>query len=177
MRFRKESFTVDLRIPGVGGVSGKWVPDLAERQAAWELYVELATRVTTVSLGSNNGLLRESLTSFHAMFEITREVLKRGGPNLARQKNGSDVSLGGLAFTVLNRVLRPLLGRWHPELQAYEASRPLKTSPFEHEQAWPKETELRDAIEATRNVMIAYANELAKAAQVSPIVERTIPIN
>ena len=50
---------VKLTIPFLGEVSGTWEPDEAERRAAWELYVELATRVAVVPLGPGEGLLRE----------------------------------------------------------------------------------------------------------------------
>src|SRR6266536_2347761 len=60
---RRKEVQVKLTIPFVGEVSGTWVPDDAERQAAWELYVELTTRIAVVPLGPNEGLLREALSS------------------------------------------------------------------------------------------------------------------
>lgn len=42
-------------------ISGTWEPDEAERRAAWELCVELITRVAVVKLGTAEGLLREAL--------------------------------------------------------------------------------------------------------------------
>jgi hypothetical protein len=38
-------------------------PVRQEREAAWEMYVELVTRVTVVPLGADRGLVREALTS------------------------------------------------------------------------------------------------------------------
>jgi hypothetical protein len=36
---------------GIAELSGEWEPNDVERSAAWELYVELITRVTVVPLG------------------------------------------------------------------------------------------------------------------------------
>jgi hypothetical protein len=66
---------VKLTIPFVGEVSGTWEPDQAERHAAWELYVELVTRVAVVELGPEEGLLREALSSLHALCEVA-EILR-----------------------------------------------------------------------------------------------------
>ena len=82
-----------------------------ERRAAWKLYVELNTRITTQALKADEGFLREALSSLHAIFEITREILKDAGPGVAQ---GHD-SLGFYAMEVLNQVLRPVLATWHPD--------------------------------------------------------------
>jgi hypothetical protein len=36
-------------------LSGTWEPDQAERDAAWELYVELVTRIAVAQLGPGGG--------------------------------------------------------------------------------------------------------------------------
>ena len=40
---------------GSGEAAGHWEPDQAERDAAWELYVELVTRIAVSQLGSGGG--------------------------------------------------------------------------------------------------------------------------
>ena len=57
---------------GLGKVGGTWRPDEAERSASWELLVELTTRVSLSELPPGEGLLRESLSSLHALFGLTR---------------------------------------------------------------------------------------------------------
>ena len=95
---------------GVVTLEGDWEPNKAERQAAWELYVELATRVALQPLDEGEGLLREALTSLHAVFAAARHVLISGGPDLARPlKNATDYSFGRIAIAVLNGCLRPFL--------------------------------------------------------------------
>jgi len=57
------SVIVKLQLPYIGGVEGTWEPDESERQAAWEMYVELITRISIEELQVNEGLLRETLSS------------------------------------------------------------------------------------------------------------------
>jgi hypothetical protein len=46
---RRTSFKVSLNLPfGLGGLEQTWEPNDDEQKAAWELYVELVTRTTTV---------------------------------------------------------------------------------------------------------------------------------
>src|SRR4051794_769042 len=88
------------------------------------LYVELVTRIAVVPLKGSEGLLREALASLYALFAITREILRRYGPELARPRPEGEYSLGELAVLVLNYQLRPLLAHWHPLLESLEAQRP-----------------------------------------------------
>src|SRR3954454_6461879 len=97
---RRKQFKVSLNLPfGLGGVEQTWEPNDAERRAAWELYVELATRVATVSLPADAGLQREALTSLYALFGVTREILRRYGPEVAQPKDTGSASFGTLAVT------------------------------------------------------------------------------
>lgn len=121
--------TAKLTIPFVGEVTGVWEPADAERTAAWQLYFQLATRVTVVPLERDEGLLREALTSLYSLYDITRGILHEHGPAVAPPVGPGRLSFGVLAMVTLNRVLRPLLTVWHPKLAAYEAMRPADQDP------------------------------------------------
>jgi hypothetical protein len=166
------SFEVSLTLPYLGGIKGTWQPDDTERLAAWEMYVELATRISTVELGPDEGLIREALTSMYSLFGTTREILRKYGPGVAKPHGDADLSFGYLAVAVLNGVLRPLLARWHPQLADWEAKRPADVSTIAQEQAWPRATELRAEIAQAREALLAYANQLAQVAGVPPLVAR-----
>src|SRR5579883_3481187 len=56
-----------------------WRPDEAEKQAAWEIHVELVTRVPMTILEDDRGLLHEALTSFYSLFQTTRIILRQLG--------------------------------------------------------------------------------------------------
>ncbi len=159
--------TVSLHLPfGLGGVDGEWKPDEDERQAAWEMYIELVTRVSVVPLASGEGLAGEALTSLYALFDITRGILKAHGPGIAQRGTDDSLSFGSLAVLILNGVLRPLLARWHPLVQDYESHRPAAVSPFEWERQWDRGAELRGALGEVRQTLGEYADLLAEVAQV-----------
>jgi hypothetical protein len=166
--------TVSLGLPfGLGKVDGEWQPDKAEREAAWEMYVELVTRVTVVELRPEDGLLREVLSSYHALFGVTREILKRGGPEIARPKHGS-VSFGHLAVAILNQVLRPILARWHPALEDYESDRPEGTSRLQWERSWARNAELRADVAEVRTTLLAYAGLLGEVCDAKTILRTAV---
>lgn len=167
-----ESVQVSLNLPYIGGISGTWFPDEAERKAAWELYVELATRITVVELRPEEGLLREALSSLYTVFESTRGILRSHGPSVAQATNGKDgdLSFGYLAVAVLNTVIRPVLAKWHPILEDYESERLEGTSRLKHEGQWERNQELRIVLEETREVLLQYAETLAKVAEVRSLI-------
>lgn len=167
---RLTSFSVSIRLPMVGELTGTWAPDDAERQAAWEMYVELVTRVSVVELHPADGMLREALSSLHSLFATTRDILRRHGPGVARAAEADELSFGAIAVAVLNGAIRPVLARWHSELLAYEATRPPGVSPVAHEREWVDAPRLRQAIDELRDTLLDYAELLGRVAGVAPLI-------
>ena len=169
---RRKTESVELSEVKVSwlGIEGKWIADHKQQTAAWEMYVELITRISVEPLAANGGLLREALTSLYSLFGETRRILRQQGPAVARPLPGSEVTFAALAVTVLNQVLRPLLTKWHPLLQAWEVTRPRDRSPRDHEGDWPHDLTLRREIETVRIEMLTYADLLAKVAGIRAIV-------
>ncbi len=161
-------FKVSVNLPFLG-ISGEWKVDERQREAAWEIYVELVTRVTVQELKEGEGLLREALSSFYSLFQTTRDILKEYGPSIATPTKEDDTTLGHIAVAVLNKVLRPLLAEWHPILKDYEAKRPKEVSVTEHERKWKKADELRAEIADVREKLIEYADVLAEVSGVSKL--------
>jgi len=54
-----------------------WEPKEADKDAAWELYIELLTRITTQNLDDAHGDEETALTSVHEIFKLTREIIKK----------------------------------------------------------------------------------------------------
>jgi hypothetical protein len=160
---------VELGIPYIGKITGIWKPDVDEQAAAWELYIEIVTRVPVAALASDEGLLREALSSLHTIFTITRDILRKHGPLIAKPKQGGELSFGYIAIAVLNNVLRPILAKWHPLLLNYEHTRKPSISVFEHERDWEKNTELRHDLDEARTVLVTYATILADVAGIPPL--------
>lgn len=136
-------------------------PDDAEKQAAWEIYVELVTRIPLAVLENDQGLLREALTSLYSLFQTTRALLRHLGPKATSEPNRS---FSYLAVRMLNLALRPLLSKWHPLLKEHEDRRPMSVGILEYEQQWEKSIELRQDIAALRQILLNYANTFAEIA-------------
>jgi hypothetical protein len=163
---RPTEISVELGIPYLGKITGNWKPDAQEQKAAWELYIELTTRITVAQMEEDTGLLRESLTSLYSIFNLTRQILRSYGPEIARPSKEGYLSFGLLAIQVLNYVLRPVLSKWHPLLLDYEQQKAPGVSVLAHEQRWEHAKELRDALEAIRPVLTSYTELLADVAGV-----------
>jgi hypothetical protein len=89
----------------LGFLEGEFEPRDADRAAAWELYVELLTRVTTQYLTPEDGDEKTALDSVHAIFPLTREILRRHGSGCGE--------FAKLAIPVLNQIIRPFTAKWH----------------------------------------------------------------
>lgn len=76
--------------------------------AAWEMYVELITRVSINTLPDGYGDEKTALESIYSLFSSTRELLKIYG------RKGQTFSK--LAVIILNQIIRPFTVRWHNAL-------------------------------------------------------------
>lgn len=76
-----------------------------DQTCAWDMYVELITRITTQPLEPNTGDEKTALESVHSLFKSTRTVLKEKGRNAP--------SFTKIAVIILNQVIRPFTAKWH----------------------------------------------------------------
>ena len=89
----------------LGFLEGEFAPRDPDRGAAWDLYVELLTRITTQDLAPQEGDEKTALQSVHALFPLTREILRRHGSGAGE--------FAKLAIPVLNQIIRPFTAKWH----------------------------------------------------------------
>ena len=83
----------------------EWNPSEPDKVAAWELYIELLTRITTQELDVHGGDEKTALESIYSLFPTTRSIIK---------ENGRDcVEFTKIAVVVLNQMVRPFTARWH----------------------------------------------------------------
>lgn len=83
----------------------EWRPSEPDKKAAWDLYIELLTRVTTQKLDDEYGDEKTALASIHSLFSTTRIIIK---------DNGKDcIEFTKIAIVVLNQVIRPFTAKWH----------------------------------------------------------------
>lgn len=88
----------------------EWKPVDEDKTAAWELYIELLTRIATQPLPADHGVESTALESLHALFPITRQVLCRNTYKCQE--------FAKIAVLVLNQIVRPFTARWHKLSQA-----------------------------------------------------------
>lgn len=159
-KVRATKLTVSLPF-GLGQL--EFGPDEVQQRAAWELYVELTTRIAVQPLGPDEGLMREALSSLYSIFGATREILRQAGPSVAQ----GPISFGPVAIEVLNKGLRPFLAKWHPLLLAHEQTRPPQVSARDHERSWEKASEFRQELAKVQEEMMIYAEALGRIAGVT----------
>lgn len=99
----------------------------ADKEAAWELYVELLTRSSTQPLQEDSGDEKAALASVYSIFPTTREILRARGPRA--------INFSKVAIPVLNQVIRPFTTKWHRESQADAFSNAEKRAEFRKELA------------------------------------------
>ncbi len=121
------------------------------RNAAWELYVEMLTRVVTQQLPSQDGDDKAALESVYSLFPTTREILRRYGPGA--------VEFGKIAIPVLNQQLRPFTAKWH-RLSLQGA--------FDND---VKRQEFRKELEYLQGKLRNYNHMLAEIASVEDITD------
>ena len=83
----------------------EWAPKAADKDAAWALYIEMLTRITTQPLPVEHGDEKTALDSVCSLFAITRAVIKEHGRGC--------VNFTKIAIVVLNQVVRPFTAKWH----------------------------------------------------------------
>ena len=82
-----------------------WKPSDPDKDAAWDLYVELLTRITTQPLPDEDGVEQTALDSVYTLFALTRQTIKTHGR--------ACIEFTRIAVIILNQVVRPFTARWH----------------------------------------------------------------
>jgi Uncharacterized alpha/beta hydrolase domain (DUF2235) len=82
-----------------------WAPQEADRGLAWDLYVELITRITTQSLDDSEGDNQTALESVYTLFRMSREYMHLHGVRSA--------NTAALLTAYLNQKVRGFTAKWH----------------------------------------------------------------
>lgn len=140
---KKGSFSLNLGIT-------KLSADLSEddRQCAWELYTEIATRVAVSGKRNNKDcknfdgeLLVESFNSLYSFFKECRKIM-RAFP-VGRIPDKTQQHLGCVIHDLLAHVLRPFLEKWQVKYRSWWDSDDKKDlSPFNRQKQFSEYDEL-----------------------------------
>ncbi len=151
-------------------IEGIWEPTECERNAAWDMYVELVTRIPIAQVKPGESSLQVCLNSLYKLFGATREILRKYGPFVARPRSEGQISFGYLSVKVLDIILRPFLVKWYPLLVDYESTRKSSISAREHERKWARYEELKKGLDDVREALLQYAQLLARASEVPLLI-------
>jgi len=88
-----------------GFLEMEFKPNDVDKNAAWEMYIELLTRITTQPLSDQHGDEKTALESIYNLFPLTREVIKRNGRHC--------IEFTRIAIVILNQKIRPFTAKWH----------------------------------------------------------------
>ena len=119
------------------------------RKAAWDLYVEMETRITTQPLHPKHGDEKTALDSVYSLFQTTREILLKQGPDC--------VVFAKIAIEILNQKVRPFTVKWY--------RKSLKGA-FKKKAACVK---FHQELEVLQEVLHAYTRTLAVMAGIEDI--------
>ena len=122
-----------------------------DSEAAWQLYVELITRVTSQPLDETEGDEQTALESVYSLFNSSREILKNYGKNA--------LSFTPIAIILVNKLLRPFTSKWH------------KQSLQNGFQKTEIKKEFREELSKLRDSLICYIKMLAELAGVPDYTE------
>ena len=96
-----------------------------DKDAAWELYIEMLTRIVTQTLPPGTGDERVALDSVYSLFPVTRKILRRRGRGT--------IQFTKVAVPVLNQIVRPFSSKWHRESLSGAFDDPAKREAFRQE--------------------------------------------
>ena len=82
----------------------------ADKDAAWDLYVEMLTRIVTQPLPLESGDEQAALESVYSLAPATRDILRHHGR--------ASIQFSKVAVPVLNQIIRPFTTKWHRESSA-----------------------------------------------------------
>lgn len=133
----------------LGFLETEWEPQVKDAEAAWEMYVELLTRIATQPLPDNSGMESSALESVYSLFGITRGVLRKYGKD--------SIGFAKIAVIVLNQIVRPFTARWHKLSQA---------GAFQDEEQCAL---FRDELKELQNSLRRYMGMLSEIAGVEDI--------
>ena len=83
----------------------EWAPQEKDKDAAWDMYIELLTRITTQRLAPDHGDEKTALESVYSLFGITRQVIRAHGRDC--------INFTKIAIVILNQIIRPFTAKWH----------------------------------------------------------------
>ncbi|MFC4335397.1 toll/interleukin-1 receptor domain-containing protein [Salininema proteolyticum] len=137
-------------------------PTEREKEIAFRLQTELSTRISTVGLERDSGILSEALQSLYTLLRLSRSSITELGLS----------GHSGRARDVIAQVvdiLHPFLREWHPRLTDHDSVRPEGVGVVSHERAWDLEPTLRTALDEVQGSLVEVRDRLREISGASDV--------
>ena len=146
-----------------------------DRQCAWELYTEIATRVAVVGKRKDKAatdftgeLYSDSLDSLYVFFRECRGIMRRFP--VGRIKDFRQEHLGIHINRILANVLRPFLEKWNGVYRSWwSLASKTDGSPYEIQKTFPKNQEFLADWTALRFIMRQVERNLSTQYKLVPL--------
>ncbi len=154
-------FSINFGVVKLGGKLKE-----VDRQCAWKLYSEIATRVAVsgkrrdeTSADFSGEIISESFESLYNFFKESREIMKEYPVGKLKEKNQSH--MGNLIHDLLADVLRPFLEKWQADYRAWwEPQDKSEASWFDIQSTYPQHDALLEDWTALRKLMRKIEHKL-----------------
>lgn len=172
---KKGNFSIDIGFLKLGADFEE-----SDRQCAWELYTELATRVAVTGkprdpdcADFSGEVYAESLASLHTFFGEARKIMRQFPVSSTYAKPrkvlgirtgaGVENHLGALIHRAMRDVIRPFLETWQADYRFWwENVSNKELRPFERQEAYPKIKEMLSEWSDVRAIMRAIQDKLVE---------------
>ena len=166
-RWRDRVKSLEITEAELGIGSGKITlrPNYADRQVAYQIWVELSTRKIGLPIDLENDVVAEIYDSWHTFFAVTRDLIK--SIPVSRTSDDSTRQIISLSIRVLNDGLRPHLTLWQARFRAWY-ERKLKDGdsayqePQDLQKEFPRFSELSEDLKTVNEHLIAYRAAMEK---------------
>ena len=161
---KKGNFSIDIGFIKIGADFEE-----SDRQCAWELYTELATRVALTGKPKDpdctdfgGEVYAESLSSLYTFFSEARKIMRQF-PVGALHGQKIENHLGALIHRAMRDVLRPFLETWQADYRYWwDSVADRNLSPFESQKQYPRVNEMLSQWSNVRAIMRAIQDKLVE---------------
>ena len=148
----------------VCGVTSKFCPDHAEKQIAYEIWVEISTRKIGLPIDLENDVIIEIYNSWYDFFSISRELIRKIPARKLNDKGTGFII--DASIRILNQQLRVHLTKWQARYRRWykSASQDVSLDPQDIQQKYPQYDLLVSSMLSTNMALIQYRKEMYRLA-------------
>lgn len=100
---------VELKLPMINSLKGKWTVNDLQRQASWEMYIQVITRISSLPLERSQRNAEQEFSDLNDLLEAMRGVLGKYGPSSGEKGGDGELSFAYITLVLINVLIRPVL--------------------------------------------------------------------